>query len=152
MRGQTPKKKSYVYTYNGIRLLYIQKKYDAVNQSYSIIYIIDYYSAITKSLKIHSYIEYKNERRVSVRMSEYRSEYKNAPFSAEYFAKWNAVCQRKTKIVWFHFYTDAKKQNKWTNKTKVIDVENRAVAAGQEKGWGVGEVGKGGERYKLPVM
>ena len=74
MRGQTPKKKSYVYMYNGLR-----KEYDIASQPYSIIYIMD--SAITKSLKIYSYTEYKNERRVSVRMSEYRSEYKNAPFS-----------------------------------------------------------------------
>ena len=49
-------------------------------------------------------------------MGECKTESKNAPFFAKYFAKWNVVCQRKTNIVRFHFYTESKKQMNKQNK------------------------------------
>ena len=62
-----------------------------------------------------------------------------------------SIRQRKTNTVQFHLYVASKKQNKWTNKTKIIDKEKRMVVARGKGGW-VGEMGEGGQEVKLPVI
>ena len=67
----------------------------------------------------------------------------------------NEVSQTRTIMVWVHLYVKPKKQNKWTNKkqnrNKTIDTRNKLVVPGGV-GEGMGEIGEGIKRHRLPVI
>ena len=53
-----------------------------------------------------------------------------------YYAKWNK--SDRENAMWSHLYVESEKQNKWTKKTKSIDIENKKVVIGgqgMEDGW-----------------
>ena len=63
---------------------------------------------------------------------------------------WSEVSQRKTDTVWSHLHMKSEKQNKQT-KNRLIDTENKQVAAREEKGQGRKKA-KVIKRYTLPVI
>ena len=64
-----------------------------------------------------------------------------------YYAMWNKSDKERPNTVWFHLYVESKKQTNEQTKHKLIDTENRLVVTRGERGWGVGEIGEGGQLY-----
>ena len=57
-----------------------------------------------------------------------------------YYAKPNKSDREQRNTTWLHLYVESKKQNKQTNKIKLIDSEKRLVVT---RGEGVGDGWKG---------
>ena len=64
------------------------------------------------------------------------------------------ISQRKTNIMWSHFYMESKKQSKKTIKIKTTyryREQTNACQMAVELGVGMGEKGEGIKKYKLAV-
>ena len=52
------------------------------------------------------------------------------------------ISEIKTHTIWYHWYEESEKQNKWTNSNRLIDTENKTVVSREEKRGGTGKTGE----------